>query len=358
MLSYLLVAILSADAPIGLEIIRTYENPSGKSVFIAMPYSMDYGADGSLYLLDNQLSKIFVWSEDGSFRESFGARGVGPGQMLAPQRIAVTDDEIMVWEFRHVLSVFDLKGNFKKHYKMVGIEPRLLGELNERAILLGSRDVARDGSVYMKLYRLNRDTGARETLFDIPNEGVLKPIDETKGLAFAMKAFSPEIDLQKSGNRWLFGFSQDTAIYELDQHGAIAETRHFELPEQPLTEGDKELISKMSFPLPDGSRFKFKDHPGIRINYDHPKANYTHFLAKNGKIAFVLTPIGSLTGLNNGYSAATYYICDYETGEPLSRGSYALPEDSVVYYRNGRILACTLNQQGEYVIQEVGLPGL
>ena len=97
--------------------------------------------------------------------------------------------------------------------------------------------------------------------------------------------------------------------------------------------------------------------PGEELDLDHDKAYYTHFLIKGNKVAFVLTPHGGGWGSVSS-EAASYYIADFKSGAILSRGSYAYPRDSMVFYRDGRILACVVNGDGDMSIAEVTLPGL
>ena len=174
-----------------------------------------------------------------------------------------------------------------------------------------------------------------------------------------MKAFSPEIDIQTDGQgNWYFGFSQEPTLYRLDPAGKVAEKRSFQIPTGPATHEERQHVQDMSFPGPNGSRISMKSFPNLKVSFDHDKAYYTHFLIKGDQIAFVLTPIGTGYLLGTGYGRASYYIGDFKTGEVKSRGAYDLGEDAVIFYRNNRILACTLDESETYQLSEISLKGL
>ena len=341
--------------------VRDYEAPP-IDVVLSMPFSMDYGPDGKLFVLDGRESRVLVWGKDGKFLKAFGSHGQGPGQFVNAAKITVSEKEIWVWDYRHFMSVFDLEGTYKTQYKKVGIEPRHMAPLADGRVMLGSRHLRQTGDTMMMLYMYNPADDSLGTLFKMKNEAWMTGVKEdlSKGsLEMNLKAFPPDIDLQKDdqGN-WYFGFGQDASIYRLDGDGKTQEVLKFNLPEQIITDGDRELMADIDFPMPNGKRFAFKDFPGIKFDYSHAKAYYTHFLIKGDKIAFVLTPIGSLTGLNNGFSRATFYIADMKTKEVVKRGRYEFPLDSLVYYRNGRILGCIVGEEDNFQVKELALKGM
>ena len=125
------------------------------------------------------------------------------------------------------------------------------------------------------------------------------------------------------------------------------------MPTGPLNEKEKALFQAIR-PL---GKKRFGDYNGF--NYDHEKAFYTHFLVRNGKIAFILTPKGSLDpAYGMGFSQGTYQIHDLATKKKITTGKYVFPEDTILFFEDGRTLACIASEDSDYRIVEVQLRGM
>lgn len=62
--------------------------------------AMDFGADGSLYILDRGNHRVVALNPDGSFRTEFGREGEGPGEFRTPMSLVVAPSgEIVVLDF-------------------------------------------------------------------------------------------------------------------------------------------------------------------------------------------------------------------------------------------------------------------
>jgi hypothetical protein len=354
---FLLLFLVTLTANDDVTVLRTFDPlPTGGEDYLAVPFSMDFHKN-KLYLMDRDRARIFVWDEHGHFVKAFGKRGEGPGEMFYPQKLCVRFDEVWVWDFRGQMTLFELDGTYKTSFPVTGIEPRNFALLSAEKALLGIRNHRADLKMDMQFQWLERGGKAGEILKTWPNETLLRPL--VKGTnKTTIKAYSPEVDIQRDGEGNIyFGFSQNRTLYKMDKDGKISGEQIYELPTAPPTDEERKVTEELSFPLPNGGRRVLADIPGLHIAFDHDKAYYTQFLIRGEKVVFVLTPLGSMRGVGNGFYRATYRVNDLKTGKLLGGGRYQFPIDSAVFYRNGRILACMAGEEG-YTLQEIELKGM
>jgi len=350
----LALAIDAGDA----KIVRTFTIPEESEAYLNMPFSFDFDEKGKLFLLDRDNMKVFVWDENGAFLKTFAKQGEGPGELTYPIKIDVRNGEVWVWDLRRRISIYDTEGNFQNAVVLAQVEPRNFAIFDERRALIGYRQPTEDHKLNMVFQWVSRDGTLGQVLESFPNHSVLAPVEQGSNKT-TIVAYGPEIDLQRDGRGNLYiGYSQQSKLYRLDREGKIAETIDFQLPTGKPTEAEREIVEKLSLPLPTGGRFVLSEVPGLEISYDHDKAYWTNFVIKGDKVAFVLTPLGTLRGVGNGFHRAGYVVCDLDGGKVEKRGRYAFPEDSTVLYRNGRILATIADEDTDFVIAELTLEGL
>jgi len=353
---FLVLAFSDGVENADVTVLQTFETPSEVSEdYISIPTNMVFSKDGGLFLLDQTRKMIFSWDADGKFLRAFGGEGQGPGELLRPTAVNVTEKEVIVWDDREDMSVFDHEGKFLTRFPVVGYYPRTFTPLSGDKLLIGYRNTKKkspQGHDHFSFSIINREGETLETIKSWPDLSNLAPNKDEERL----KPYRPEVDIQKdrAGNIYI-GFSQNTRLFRLDDEGEIVSQHDFEIPTGPPTEKEVEAYQNMSI-LKNGRRMKMVD-PST-VDFDANKAYYTHFLIKGDKVVFTLTPFGGLWGVAGGYSEGSYYVADFASGKVETRGSYAYPEDSVVFYRNGRILACVVDKEGGLVISEITLRGL
>ena len=354
MTQILLFLFMAADAN-DLMVLKSFEEPKGDE-FLSFPVAMCFAPEGRLFVADQGRLRVHIWEPDGTYVKGIGRQGEGPGEFINPFQMVATKDALYVWEDRRRITVLDHDGTFVKSFHTQDARPRVFGVLQSDLFLLGHKKETEAGSSMVVSLRNGEGDNLRELLNEA-NNGFIT-LGDGDNNAY-LKAYLPELDIHLAANgNWYYGFSQNKKLYGVDAQGKPVDEKTFDLPTQKPTESDKEVFGNLSFPNPNGGRIAIKNLPNIRVTYDYPKAHYTHFLIKGERIAFVLTPIGSTDGTNTGFAQATYYVNDFASGKLLSRGAYALPEDSAVYYKNGRILACILNEDADYEVKEVTLRGL
>ncbi len=349
----LLIAIAALENP-DIQFIKSFETPQG-DVYLSFPYSMCFSPQGELFTADRRQSRILVWRADGSFSRTIGRRGEGPGELIEPVKIYVDQDQLYVWEYRRQISIFDHQGRYRRTVHIQGVEPRTFAPLGPDRFLIGYRVMAPKAEMIFQLH----DGGGKliGNVKTFNNEAAMTRFKGDNHIT--IKAFAPEIDIQQGPDKhWLFGFSQTQTLRRINQEGDVVGQRTYRIPTAKPTDEEREMTLAMEFPLPNGERIALKDLPNLKVDFSHNKAYYTHFLVKGDKIAFILTPIGSTDSIGNGFRSGSYYVCDFETGATLSRGSYAFPEDSAALFRNGRSVAYIVGEDNEWVIREIALKGL
>ncbi len=334
-----------------------YQNPSSRGdKYIEVPMCMAFTKSGKLFLMDKSCY-IFHWNKDREFVNVFAGQGEGPGQLSYPGRIAVNDTEIWVAGADKTV-VYDHNGKYLKEVTFSSYL-RNFDFLNDQFVMQGAYGMYNEadgqtfaGKMDTRFFVFDKEGVKHVETLILPNHSMVKG----PGGRMLNKPFAPEIDIQVDGDGVMYlGFSESSTIYKVGQDGQIDEKLEFALPTGPPSDADLKLFENIFLP---GKGVRVS-HYRKGFTYESEKAYYTHFLIGNGKIAFILTPTGSIaTRYGWGFSQATYRIHDLKTKQQLAVGKYALPEDSRVFFENDRILACIVGGENDYQIVEMKLRGM
>jgi hypothetical protein len=346
--------MMSLDSNLDYTVIRNFELPDDPDYFMSVPYAVAVAPQGRLFVLDTVNSKVHVWDEEGRFVKSFGETGDGPGEFVRAATIEANEDYVFVYA-RRKISRFDHDGNFIDRHR--GISMQNFVALSNDLFLTANKKFNGPRDIRGAFELTDGKGQSVNVLKEFKNEAYLRP-REGDDMTLA-KAYGPEVCVQKGDNgKWYFGFSQNTTIFEVDETGTITNERSYLIPTSKPTPEEVERYKNLEWPNIQGGRTILKDIKTLKFSYEHPKAYYTHFLVKGDKIAFVSTPMSGIGNYGNGYYWGQYYINDFNTGKVLTRGRYEFPEDSMVFYKNGRIIGLILNQDDQYEVKELTLKGL
>lgn len=342
--------------PEGVHVIRQYEDAKLKGEILALPGSIDFGADGKLYMLDQQKSRVLIWDKDGAFVSAFGKKGIEleDGQMRNPINIAVGTEEIWVWCRNKTMFVYKMDGTLDRTIRFPKIYPRALAVLDKDQVLLGT-GTYEDGRLGMKVI-VAKGTTAKEVI-TFENDMMLGR-DPVKNDKMLVKAFGPDLDFQKSpSGKWYIGYGGAPFIFPVDKDGQIAGQVPIHLPQLAISEEEKAFLKKASYPVWSGQRIELEDDQ-TQLSFKDPKAGFTQFTLKDKKGLFVITATGGYpTDLYPANSRATYTVVDMKTGQMLTSGKYAFPDDSKVMFRNGRVIGAIKDPTGNFIVAELGLKG-
>ena len=95
------------------------ESDAKKGLFFGMPKDLAIQNDEYLFVVDNNLHKVFRFSFDGNFIEMFGKPGQGPGELYYPNRIIGTRNRIYIQDGRGI-NIYDGKFGFIKNFMAFG----------------------------------------------------------------------------------------------------------------------------------------------------------------------------------------------------------------------------------------------
>lgn len=337
------------------DLIRFQDPGSVSSHLLQQPHAIAFDAQGRLYAVDSKQAQVFFWETSGMFIGAFAKKGQGPGELQFPTAIATIDNQIWVTDgASQKLHIFSRLGAFQKSVALP-MPARVMAALDSQTALIGARTLdPRNKTNEMTFYLLDLTTGSHSILKSWPNH----TIDVNDKGEWRWKAFGDDIDVQRlPDGTVVFGFSQDPELFQLAQNKRVQPLVSLKVPGQKPSDSDREWVKSMSFPGSNGQRFKLDKNTNWQWDFSNTKAPYTHFLIKDQKILLALTPLGSIQGVGGGYFKGTYLVLDRANGEPLHRGSFEYPEDSTVFFKDGRIVGFLLDSEGNFEIRELSLEG-
>lgn len=90
------------------------------STTLKMPISVAVDSKGEIYVLDLVSCNIKKYSKDGEYLKTIGEKGTGPGEMLTPLTLTISNDTLLVYSNKQskTLSKYDTDGNFIKSFQV------------------------------------------------------------------------------------------------------------------------------------------------------------------------------------------------------------------------------------------------
>lgn len=348
---WLLVFVLGAGAE-GGPIFQPLPEDSGD--YLSSPASFIFAADGRLYLVDSNTSRVHIWDQSGAFLKSFGSKGEGPGELTIPTVIDIGGGYLWVLDSRGVVSQYDMEGNFIKSTRLVRPRLRTMSVIDENRFLITARYQVSPTVIHNQVELVDARGELVTLMKKWRNESFTTP---REGNNYArVKAFPPACEIQRGADGvWYLGFSQNRKVYRVDSAGKIVGEIAFDLPAEKVTDDEKAWWPDLAIPCFGGGNFVFKNFPNIRTDFDHPKAYYTRFAVKREHVIFLQTPDGGVFGCE-GFPEGSWFVCDRARGKLLNRGRFQYGDGSMVFTRNDRILGLIMNEEEEYEIRELDFP--
>lgn len=103
---------------------------------ITKPVAIDISKDGNLYILDYNLSKIFVFSTKGEYLFSFGAAGQGPGEFQKTREMMIMNNTVYISDVRQRrVALFSLNGTFLKFINLNSWGPKGIHPFGDTCIV-------------------------------------------------------------------------------------------------------------------------------------------------------------------------------------------------------------------------------
>ena len=114
------------------------------------PISIAVDSDVNVYVADEYLHRITIFSKDGDYLSHWGTRGSGDGELDGPSGLAIRDDTLFVVDSRnHRVQKFSLDGQYQGQFGSFGDGP---GQLNTPWGI----GLDKDGNVFVADWRNDR----------------------------------------------------------------------------------------------------------------------------------------------------------------------------------------------------------
>lgn len=354
----ILMVLLATDTSgyQNLSILRSFEDPEEHDDILQFPYDAVFTEEGELFAVDLTGSRVFCWNADGSFKMAFGEPGDGPGELKLPYLITNYEDKLIIFGMDFNMSIFKTDGTFVRRHKLPA-QLRVARMVNKYHIAVTYQQQLSRENIRIRTDLIDLQATPVRNVGDFSSNffsGPIKGFNKT-----TIKSYGPDSDVQlnPNGKGFYVSYSEDPILYHYSSNGKKLGEKTFELKTSPPTDSEIEAFQNLSVLTPGGSSFDFSKAPNLKIDFEAEKAFFTHFAIKGNKAAFFLTPLGSLKGLGNGYHTGEFTICDFESGKALKKGRYSAPEDSVLLFRNNRIIGIVYEEDGSQRIKELSLTG-
>lgn len=335
--------------------VLSFERPSAVSkTYLAQPHGIAFDQKGRLFAVDAKQGQVFFWNERGRFIGSFAKKGQGPGELQYPTCIAISGDQVWVTDSTQKLHIFSTRGSFIKSVALKK-HARVLKAVSTNQALIGSRALnPRDNRNTMEFSLVNLETGTHKSLKRWNNDTVVR----VENGNWRWRAFGADIDAQNLENKGvIFGFSSNSTLYQISPDGRVQEHLNFNLSQSKPNKSEQSFIKSMSFPGNGGKRFTLGKNTNWIWDFSEPKAPYTHFLVGKEQLLLVLMPLGSINGVGGGFSQGSYAVVNPQSGKTTNTGRFNFPQDSLIFFEDGRIVGFILNEEGDFNIQELAFKG-
>lgn len=104
-----------------LELMQEFpkQEDEKKMRFFILPGNMDILSDQFIYAVDIRSHKIFKFSKNAEYLDSFGNRGQGPGEFYFPNRIRISrEGDIFVLDGRIKMQIFNSQGKYFRGFQV------------------------------------------------------------------------------------------------------------------------------------------------------------------------------------------------------------------------------------------------
>jgi hypothetical protein len=215
---------------------------------------MDVDSEGNIYVLDSKEIHIKIFDREGTYVETIGQKGQGPGEMESARNLSITpDNEIMVNDsMASALNFFSLNGQYLKSLNLKGMIFFLHPLANSQGhIVAGYTVMDQTVTGYLKIF--NADLTEKKTLhsYKLAQYPVVNPL-------YAQCFW--QIDRH---DNIIWGYNGIYEIQFLKQDGSLFLKIIKEYDPVKITEEFKKeyLISRFGEAGPP---------PGIKISWDSP----------------------------------------------------------------------------------------
>jgi DNA-binding beta-propeller fold protein YncE len=99
-----------------VRLVGVDDSVGGEAPRRAVISDMELDADGQLYLLSEEMGRVYVFDDAGGLQRSFGTKGGGPGKLSRPRGLALDERarRVLVVDYmRHTVNVYSWDGEYQ-----------------------------------------------------------------------------------------------------------------------------------------------------------------------------------------------------------------------------------------------------
>ena len=181
---------LSKNSPRPISFDREISYEAGDEVLIGRINSIAADSRGNLYVADDEQKTIHLFDNNGTYIQSFGKKGKGPGEFLGLNNLSIKAPYLYIHDYRqNRLNLFDLETrNFTKAIKLrseninIDIPPRF--RPSGYKIIPDSDTLLISFTQSVSMDNLNKERYTRYYKMDLEGKYIPKKILETKSAQF------------------------------------------------------------------------------------------------------------------------------------------------------------------------------
>lgn len=316
--------ILTEDLSIGEDEVEDY-------IFSEIGF-FDVDGEGNIYVLDWRDVCVKVFDKNGKHIRTFGKKGQGPGEIMGPSRLYVTErNEILIYDTANRrISFFSLNGECLREisvgkYMFAWTIPDSKGNIIGRSLVLGKEPM-------YEVIKFDQNLDPILTVKTISASG-MDP--------YILRMVTPRFDVRVMHNDHIaWGNSSKYEIFIVNPEGKTVRKIVKDYNPVKITEEEKEEWKK-SF---EGRRLP----PGIKFetsNYQNP---YWYFICDDEGRMFARTYEKDKDG--------NFY---YDVFDPEGRyiAKFSLPENEVIYHvkKNKMYILIRENEEGIPVVKRYSM---
>jgi len=235
------------------EVVRLQQDESIPESLMNRPYFFSVGEDGTFFILDGAENSILVFNADGSYRQSIGREGEGPGEFQSPRYLT---------NFNNILSVYDRRLQRTSHFRPDGTfldsnsfqqaPPRTysveIGPDGEYICFLDTSPPERDAQIMeaREVMVFSADGDSIGSVSDpVVHMGNMIPFDSSGSTIYAYELFngSPQA-VYHPDSGILISSGEEPWMEWHDFSGRLTRRIEIDLPRRPVSPEDRQVLNE------------------------------------------------------------------------------------------------------------------
>ena len=332
---------IDAKAKLTLEAI-----PEDSEVFLSLPQDVAIDGQGRIFISDAMAKTVFVWNADGTYSGSFGKAGKGPGEftfmgMGGPQAyLSVVGDQVLVYDGgTRTVNFFDkgLTYNSSTKFQLAAGRTNYFKATPSGDYVVHNSKFGEEQVRGIGVY--GADGKPIRQIVEIPDTTYKTKMKDGRFSGLTLNAYSPNlvVHYDSASDQIIIGHSSKPSFEVYDTSGKMIKKVNFKMLQVDVTQEDKDEYQQQPW---------IKRSQWVKAAFPEKKAYYDAIL-----------PVGDRYLV---YRKSPFYvnlegILIDDMGKTISNFSLECGENGNLFSVNGRLMAVRLDEEGEFVVEELTL---